>query len=122
MFQDEGYVLKNIPKSINDLSSAYLSESDDFLNWFNEQYTKTNDNNNFVTMATVYDDFRMSDLYSNFTKREKRAMNKKKLTDTVAKNPNLKLLFKERVKIDGNSLYSVILSYKKENYYLSDDE
>ena len=111
-FKSEGYVLKNLPKSISDMSKAYLSESDDFLNWFNEQYTKTESLNDHVSMKDIYDDFRCSELYSNLTKREKRAMNKKKLTDTIAKNPNLRVLYKKRKKIKGVDYCSIILGYK----------
>jgi len=122
IFQSEGYVLKNIPKSITKLSDAYLSESDDFLNWFNERYTKTGNNKDYIRMIDVYDDFRMSDLYSNFTKKEKRCMNRKKLNDIVSKNPNLRLLFKERLRNGGLDVVNVILSYNRNNEDNFDDE
>jgi phage/plasmid-associated DNA primase len=111
-FKADGYILRNPPKSIVELSSAYMCESDDFLNWFNEQFEKTDQVTDCVKMIDLYEYFRCSDLYTNMTKKEKRTMNRKKLTDEIASNPNLRTHYRERVKIKGIDYRCVIIGYK----------
>jgi phage/plasmid-associated DNA primase len=118
LFKQDGYVLKGAPQSIVDMSKAYMSDCDNFFNWFNEVYDKTDNNHDVVKMCDLYDIFRSSDLYLNLSKKEKRSMNKKKLTEEVSNDPNLKTHFRDRIKIKGNNYYSVLIGYKlKDEFY-----
>lgn len=112
IFKNDGYVLKNAPQSIKDLSDAYMSDSDDFLSWFNDIADKTNDSNDVIKMIDLYEIFRQSDLYINMTKKEKRAMNKKKFCEEVSSNPNLKTHFRERYQKNNKNINQCIIGYK----------
>lgn len=112
-FMDDRHKLRNAPNSIKELSKAYMCSSDDFLIWFNDAFEKTNNKDDYVKMVDLYESFRNSDLYSNMTKKEKRTMNRKQLTDDVSNNPNLKTHYRERVKYKGNiTIRNCIIGYK----------
>ena len=123
-FKEHGYMMKCIPESIKDMSSQYLADSDDFLNWFDSEYEKAD--NEFIQLKEVWFQFKMSDLYLNLTKPEKRVMNKKKMVENVIKNPTLKCYYKDKhqPRIDGKTkcFRSVLIGYKRKEEEVSDDE
>jgi phage/plasmid-associated DNA primase len=122
-FRAHGYLIRDIPKSIKDMSEQYLADSDDFLGWFNDVYEK---GDGFVQLKDVWSDFKVSDLYQNLTKPEKRIMNRKKMTENIKKNPNLKCYYKDRYRpmVEGRQrdFKHVLIGYRLKVEEVSDDE
>ena len=90
MWAKDKFLFKHIPKTVLDLSSKYLQDSDDFISWFNERYEKTDVKNECIQIKNVYTAFKDSDLFDNMTKREKRLMTRKNLTEQIKKHPTLR--------------------------------
>lgn len=123
IFQKEGNILKNPPKSILDASKQYISDSDDFVNWFNEYYEKSDDENKFIKLKDIYDKFKNSDLWANMNKAERRKMTRAKLEKDIIENPTLRAFFRDRKKINGIDYKSIMIKYKVKSYQNdSDDE
>jgi phage/plasmid-associated DNA primase len=114
-FKAHGYMMKSIPQSIKDLSQQYLADSDDFLSWYANEYEKAE--NEFVQLKDVWVEFKMSDLYMNLTKSEKRTMNKKKMVENVRSTPALNCYYKDthQPRINGKTkcYRSVLIGYRK---------
>lgn len=119
-FKDDGRVLKGMPESIKKLSSAYMADSDNLLNWLNDAFEKTNNPKDYVKIIDLYDLFRSSEYYNNMSKKDKRGMNKKKLIEEFKDNPTLKSLFRDRIKINGVDIRQCIICYKPKEDDLSD--
>ena len=123
-FRDHGYMMKNIPKTIKDMSAQYLADSDDFLGWFNDVYEKAD--GEFVQLKDVWLHFKASDLYQNLNKAEKRVMNKKKMIENVIKNPSLKPYYTERCQhtVDGKqkNVRNALVGYRMKIDEISDDD
>ena len=123
-FKAHGYMMKSIPQSIKDLSQQYLADSDDFLSWYANEYTK--DENEFVQLKDVWVDFKMSDLYMNLNKSEKRTMNKKKMIENVRSTPALNCYYKDKHQpyINGKQKCwrAVLVGYRKKPEEVESDE
>lgn len=116
IFHNEGNILKNAPKSILEASKQYISDSDDFVNWFNECYERTDDEKEFIKLKDVYDKFKQSDLWINMTKNERRKMTRAKLEKDIIENPTLRVFFRDRKKINGVDYKSIMIKHKIKNY------
>lgn len=114
-FKADGYVLRGAPESIVELSKAYMSDSDDFNCWLLDKYTKTDDKHDVVKLVDLYASFMNSDLYTNMTKKEKRAMTKKKFEDMILSNPNIRPYFRERTKVYQHCYKKCIIGFKLDN-------
>jgi len=124
-FKNDGYVLKGMPASIKSLSNAYMADSDNLLNWFDDTFEKTENEKDYIKMVDIYSMFRESDYYNNLSKKDKRGMNKKKLIDEIKDNPNLRMFYKQRVKINRVDIKQCITHYKikeRDEFDDSDDE
>jgi len=95
-FRDHGYMMKDVPQTIQDMSASYVRDSDEFMTWFDENYEKTEDANAHIAVKELYELYKSSDLYVNLSKAEKRAMNLKKMTENITKSPTLRTSFVER--------------------------
>jgi len=119
-FRDEGYILKNAPKTIRDLSKAYLSESNEVNLWFHEQYMRSDEdviaNNtmvyNYVKMKDVYALFKTSDLWQNMNKADRRRLTKAKFEKDIMNIPALRPFYRERYNPNRNiDITNVIIKY-----------
>ena len=54
--------------------------------WFNEFYEKTDEEQAYTQTKDIYIQYKLSDLYQNLNKAEKRATTKKTMVDIVCKN------------------------------------
>ena len=115
-FQADRYVMKDTPKSIKDASLKYLQNSDEFMMWFNEFYEKTDEAHAYIQVKDLYTQYKMSDLYNNLNKCEKRAMNKNTMIELICKNPLLRTSWSERFQptINGikKNITSVLVGYR----------
>lgn len=112
LFKADGYILKGAPASIVELSKAYMSDSDDFNCWLLDKYTKTDNKNDVVKLIDLFASFIVSDLYTNMTKKEKRAMTKKKFEEMILSNPNIRPYFRERAKVHQVNYKKCIVGFK----------
>jgi phage/plasmid-associated DNA primase len=97
-----------IPDSIRNRSNEYLKNSNEIFSWFEEIYEKTNDDTIIVKLDDIYEDFKDSIIYNEYSKKEKRDCNKKNFIDKLSKNVFIKKFFKERERrLDVINKYNV---------------
>jgi hypothetical protein len=118
-------MMKDIPKTIKDMSAQYLADSDDFLGWFNDVYEKAE--GEYLQLKYVWTNFKKSDLYMNLNKSDKRVMNRQKMIEDVIKNPNLRYNYSERYRpiVNGiqKNIRQALVGYRlKVEEISSDDE
>lgn len=126
-FKKDGHLIKDVPQSIQDQSSSYIQDSDEFLTWFNDQYEKTEDRTAVIQAKTVYADYKNSDLYLNLSKAAKRTTTLKSTISEIEKRPELRINYMERYAptIDGKrkEFRNALIGYKiKEDQAESDEE
>lgn len=92
----EGFDIAHIvPESIQKRTLQYLSDSDLITNWFMETYEKTDNDKDVEQCKTIYDYFKLSDVYSNMNKQEKRTYNKSYFIEKMQSNIFIKTHYKE---------------------------
>lgn len=120
-----------ICQSIKDRTSAYLQDSDELSTWFSSNYIKTEDKDDILLIRDIYDDYQMSDLWSNMSKRERRALPRKKFIEKIKTNMYLKKYYKSQLKNNKRLMKShnltkvphVLIGFKKEDEVcMFDDE
>jgi phage/plasmid-associated DNA primase len=121
-FKEDKYIIRNIPATMQQFTKSYMSESDDFVNWFNSEYEYSGDNGDYIKMCDVYTLYRNSDLYANLNKREKRRNSKKNLIKEIENNPNLKPYFLLRREINGHNCRNIIIKHKVKDPEDEDDD
>ena len=93
----EGFdVAQVIPDSIKKRTLQYLTDCDFITNWFMETYEKTEDGLGLVQLKDVYDLFKLSEVYSNMSKEEKRTYTKSYFIEKIKNNIFLKSYYKDR--------------------------
>jgi phage/plasmid-associated DNA primase len=117
-FKQNKYLITNIPATMRELAKAYMVESDDFVNWFYTEYELTTSETDIIKLKDVYSLYRMSDLYQNLNKKDKRKNNYSKMTRDIEANPNIKPFYRARLR----NMFSVLLKHKKKIDEVSDDE
>ena len=85
-----------IPDSIRNRSNEYLKNSNEIFTWFEEIYEKKDDNTIILKLDDVYEDFKDSSIYNEYSKKERRDYNKKNFIEKLSKNVFLKKYYKER--------------------------
>jgi phage/plasmid-associated DNA primase len=117
-FQRDGYIIARVPEAMKVLKKEYLTESDDFVSWFYEEYEKKTETEKPDTAATVlkvkdvWDKFRHSDLYDNLSKKEKRKNNYEKLNKTIHESPILKLFWCKKKSFDSKEVKNIIIMHQ----------
>jgi phage/plasmid-associated DNA primase len=79
-----------IPQIILDRNDEYLKNSDDLYTWLSETYKITNNKKDVITVKTIYNKFKLSDIYINLNKMKKRALTYTKFNNLISNNPYLK--------------------------------
>jgi phage/plasmid-associated DNA primase len=117
--------IQNIPDSIEKLSMDVIKRSDNFNGWFDEQYTKTEDKKDVLSCSTIFVDYKLSELYNNYSKCQKRDFNKKFLIQQIIKNPATQNYYKERAQIKVNGKKTdkrdVLIGFKVKHTKNTDD-
>lgn len=114
IFKKDGYQILNVPASCKALVKEYMTQSDEFSTWFNDAYEFTNNDNDFVRMADVYQKYKFSDLYQNLDKKTRRAKGTKKAVMTdIKENPTLKMYYRERYHRNGIDTDNVMIRFKE---------
>lgn len=113
LYKNNNYNLQ-IPQSIKENSKKYLNESDNFTNWFNSEYEKTDDKNDMVKIKDIWLYYQNSNYYQNLTKQDKREHNQKWfLAEKIKKNLALRKYFKERLDRNKTTFRNILTNYKK---------
>jgi phage/plasmid-associated DNA primase len=110
-----------ICESVKKRTNEYLEGCDEVLNFFNENYQKSEEKTKELKVKDIYDNFRQSDIYLNMNKAEKRAFNYSKFTNEIKTNIFLRKYYKDR---NGN-IRNIILGWEQiqnEEEPDSDDE
>ncbi len=109
-----------IPESIRNRSNEYLKYSNEIYTWFEECFEKIDDNTIILKLEDVFEDFKDSNIYNEYTKKEKRDCNKKCFIDKLSKNVFIKKNYKERErrievvnKYNVSEIKNVLIGYIK---------
>jgi len=112
-FRDDGYVIRDVPQAMRDFGKKYMSESDNFYQWFAEVYEKTDSADDFVKVKDVYAAFKGSELYSNMTKKERRGMNRNGLVEALKENMQLRNFYrKDNACLDRRNVIERMVMWK----------
>jgi len=83
-----------MPPLCYEAGKKYFMMSDDFINWFNDNYEK--DESSYVFVGEVFDDYKISSAYSNLSKNDKRKQTKANFDENIQKNMFLKSSYKPK--------------------------
>ena len=83
--------------SVVERTDRYLESNDELKGWFDTRYERTGNKENILQVKHVYEELKESDLWGNFSKREKREMSYKSFVEYLETNIHFKRFFKERV-------------------------
>jgi phage/plasmid-associated DNA primase len=108
-FRRNGYDILNIPKQIQEEAKTYINDSCEFATWFLNNYEFVEDRMQIVKADDVYKAYRVSDLYNNLSKRDKRRITKKAIITKIEEHPTLKLYYRRRVRFAGLDRESVFI-------------
>ena len=82
------------------------------MEFFNMNYVKTDNNEDYIKIDDVRDNFFTSEYYNSLTKQEKRRYTKKYFTDFLETYKPLRKYYKERIQINDERVRNVIINYK----------
>lgn len=113
-FKNDNYLIEKIPQSVKNENKKYMTESSDFISWFNSEFVKTDNNDEVLKLGDVYvENYKPSYLYENLTKQQKRTYTRSWFIDHIKKNIYLKRNFYDRKNINGKYYRNVLVGYKK---------
>ena len=99
-----------IPDSVKLRSREYAIGNDELLQWFDKEFEITNDKRDHVTLKDLYSSFKLSDIWHNLDKNERRTnFNYKNFSENVKSNIKLRKLYKERT----NKIKQVLIGVKQ---------
>ena len=96
-----------IPDEIDIRNKAYLKDSDEFLNWFDDNFEKTNEKKDIIKIKFIYENFKSSSFFNNLNKVQKRQNNYKSFVQKMENN----IFLKKYVTTDKDKIY-IITNYK----------
>jgi len=124
VFQSEGFVIRNKPAKVLNLSEEYLQDCDDFTGWLEDNIEKSE--TEFVRVRDLFHRYKESDYYRNLSKREKRKNNNKNFLMKIQKHPITRLFFKAMHESTSNGhttkRRNVLMCYKIREHDFSDDD
>ena len=95
-----------IPDEIRKRNREYLQNSDEFLNWFNDKYQKTENKKDTIKLKIIYEDFKSSDYFENLNKVQKRQNNYKNFVEKLQNN-----MFLKRNVVENKDNVNIITNY-----------
>jgi hypothetical protein len=109
-----------IPVSVKERTKEYLKNSNELYSWFSENYELVDESKlELVKISDIYKYFIQSEMYNNYTKKERRATNLKEFTKQLISNIFLSKHYKERLrekkyleKYKTTEFTNVLLNYK----------
>jgi phage/plasmid-associated DNA primase len=121
---------KFVPQSIRDRNDTYLKSGNEIYTWFVATFEKEEpgeETGTYVAVSKIYDEFKAGEIWSNYTKNEKRKLNLKSFMEKIQTNPYLRRDFKasHRPTIGGGkqlNASNVLLKWKLKDSLESDDD
>ena len=105
-----------IPDCVKERTKAYIDSNDTLLTWATQRYiyekdTKEKDKKNFIRVADMYDEFKMSDEYDRLhkTARPTKAI----FLKNVAENKSFKHTFHPKKKVNKKDYRNIILGWRE---------
>ena len=112
-FNNNNMVLP-VPDEIIKRNREYLAKSDEFLNWFDDNYEKTQDKKDNIKLKIIYENFKTSEYFNNLNKVQKRQNNYKNFVEKMQGN-----MFLKKYVTENKDKVNIIINYKcknKDNY------
>jgi phage/plasmid-associated DNA primase len=100
-----------VPDSIKQRAKDHLIDSTPVLAMLAEKYIETTDSTKYVTIDTLFNQFKLTDNYNLMTKAEKRDVTKKAFNEFCKVNPITCKRFRERMKVNGKELTNLLTNY-----------
>jgi phage/plasmid-associated DNA primase len=82
-FRKNGYTFVDTPKECKEATNAYMEKSDNTYGWFCENYEK---GDGIIFIKDIFNEYKLSDLYLNMTKQEKRNNNLRNFKNEIQTN------------------------------------
>ncbi len=102
-----------LPDIVRERTQRYLVGCDDFLTWFNENYTFTDSDKDIVKMKDLHEKFRRSDMWETMPKATRRSKwAKNKMVLFIKRNNSLGVYFKDRYQKHGLDVTNVLSNYR----------
>ena len=76
------------------------------LNWFEDNYEKTNNNKDTIKLKIIYENFKSSDYFNNLNKLQKRQNNYKNFIEKLKSN-----MFLKKYVTEDQSYVCIITNY-----------
>ncbi len=111
-YKMNNYVIK-IPESIKKNNEEYLEQSMKVMEFFNMNYVKTENNEDYIKITDVCDNFLTSEYYNSLTKQEKRRYTKKYFNDFLETYKPLRKYYRERIQIKEERVRNVLINHKE---------
>ena len=99
-----------VPDEIIKRNREYLAKSDEFLNWFDDNYEKTQDKKDNIKLKIIYENFKTSEYFNNLNKVQKRQNNYKNFVEKMQGN-----MFLKKYVTENKDKVNIIINYKCKN-------
>lgn len=111
-----------IPDIVKARTNEYIDKNDELLNWFNDNYELTTEEEDIVKIKDIFDLYKESDEYQALYKKER--PNLSRFTEDIRSNKHLRSKYKDRIKIQktNSTLRSVLQGVKLIEKEDCDDE
>jgi len=111
-----------VPECVKERSKQYLLGSDIIYQFAKDAIIKTNDNTQVVKIKKLYETFKMTDLFTNMDKKEKRIYKQSYFISQIEKHSYFKRHYRERVNVSCVQYYNVLVGFDyKQQENESDD-
>ena len=97
-----------VPDAILKRTRAYLADSDELLNWLEENYEPTENKKDIIKIKSIFEEFKKSHFFENLTKAQKRTNNYKNFVDKLEKN-----FFIKKFVTQDNHGTAILTNYKE---------
>ena len=94
IYMENNNCISPMPPLCYEAGKKYFMMSDDFINWFNDNYER--DESSYVYVSDVFDNYKISSAYSNLSKNDKRKQTKANFDENIQKNIFLKASYKPK--------------------------
>lgn len=112
-FITEDDEIYKIPKCVSDRTNDYIASNYLPYVFLTENYSKTNNANDIVRIHDIFDSFKVSDIYINLTKIERRKFTLQKFIEIFMMHPITRNYYKERHEHNNHETRNCLVNYTK---------
>jgi phage/plasmid-associated DNA primase len=117
IYKNNNYQL-NIPDCVKQRSMEYLQNSDEYYNFIDENYTKTDNKKDIIKLKELFEQYKNTDDYFNLSKEKKRENNYKNFCANLETNVFIRKFIKtdsDKTKVLTNYKLKEVVEPKKED-------